>query len=175
MKNNLKSKKAAMPGLKKVYLFPVFVLCIYAVLYFISPDKTFLAMEKSGSIMITMAIPLSLVFVLMLILSIFLNPAKITKMLGRESGGRGMILSAIAGIISAGPIYAWYPLLKDLKERGAGESSIAIFLYNRSVKPFLLPVMMSYFGLIFVVVLTLLTVAASFAAGFLVNLFAGKE
>ena len=47
-----------------------------------------------------------------------------------------------AGIISTGPIYAWYPLLKDFKEKRAGGSVIAI-LYNRAVKPFLLLVMIS--------------------------------
>jgi hypothetical protein len=43
-------------------------------------------------------------------------------------------------------------LLKDLKEKGAAESSIAIFLQNRAIKPFLLPVMVTYFGWNFVIV-----------------------
>jgi len=67
-------------------------------------------------------------------------------------------------------IYAWYPLLKDLKEKGAGESSIAIFLYNRAVKPFLLPVMVTYFGWLYVVTLITLTVLASVVVGFSVSI-----
>ncbi|MBA7715913.1 hypothetical protein ES703_124972 [subsurface metagenome] len=84
-----------------------------------------------------MIIPLSLVFVIMLLINLFLKPARIAKFLGKGSGVKGIALSAAAGIISTGPIYVWYPLLRDLKEKGAGESSIAIFLYNRAVKPFL--------------------------------------
>jgi hypothetical protein len=48
-----------------------------------------------------------------------------------------------------GPIYAWYPLLKELREKGAANSLIAIFLGNRAVKPFLLPIMISYFGWVY--------------------------
>ena len=87
----------------------------------------------------------------------------------------GIILSASAGIISTGPIYAWYPLLKDLREKGAGESSIAIFLYNRAVKPFLLPVMVGYFGWLYVVILTIIMVIASVIVGFSVSIFTSSS
>jgi hypothetical protein len=65
-----------------------------------------------------MLLPLSLVFILMLVTNLFLKPAQIVKFLGRGAGIKAGILSATAGIISVGPIYAWYPLLKDLRERG---------------------------------------------------------
>ena len=67
-------------------------------------------------------------------------------------------LSALAGIISTGPIYVWYPMLKDLREKGAKHFLIAVFLVNRAVKPFLLPVIISFFGWIYALVLTVLTV-----------------
>ena len=98
-------------------------------------------------------------------------PAKAAKFLGKGSGIKGVALSVAAGIISTGPIYAWYPLLKDLKEKGAGDSSIAIFLYNRAVKPFLLPVMVTYFGWLYVVTLIILTILASVVIGFSVSIF----
>ena len=87
----------------------------------------------------------------------------------------GTALAAVAGIISTGPIYAWYPLLKDLREKGAGESSIAIFLYNRAVNHFLLPVMIGYFGWIYVVILTILMFIASVIIGFSVSIFTSSK
>ena len=69
-----------------------------------------------------------------------------------------------------GPIYAWYPLLKDLRKKGAANTFFAIFLGNRAVKPFLLPIMISYFGWIYVVILTFLTITGSVAAGFFVSI-----
>ena len=65
-----------------------------------------------------------------------------------------------------GPIYAWYPLLKELRERGVSNSLIAIFLGNRAVKPLLLPVLISYFGWTYAVILTVLTMLGSLAVGF---------
>jgi len=122
-----------------------------------------------------MLIPLCLVFFIMLLINLFLKPASVAKFLGKGSGIKGIILAAVAGIISTGPIYAWYPLLKDLKDKGAGESSIAIFLYNRAVKPFLLPVMIGYFGWLYVVILTILMVLASIAVGFSVSIYPSSQ
>jgi len=64
-----------------------------------------------------------------------------------------------------GNLRAWHPLLKSLREKGAGTGPIAIFLHSRAVKPFLLPVMIASFGWVYVVILTALTVFASIAIG----------
>ncbi len=108
----------------------------------------------------------------MVFMNLCLKPAHIVGFLGKGSSSRGIILSAAAGIISMGPIYAWYPLLKELRKKGAANSLIAVFLGNRAVKPFLLPVMISYFGWMYVALLTLFTVSSSLAAGYLVNTLA---
>ena len=154
----------------RMFLFPVVILIIYAILFFISPDKAGQAIRSSGNVFLGMLVPLVLVFVIMLLINLFLKPAAVAKFLGKGSGIKGIALSVVAGIISTGPIYAWYPLLKDLREKGAGESSIAIFLYNRAVKPFLLPVMIGYFGWIYVSVLIVLTTLASVVVGFLISI-----
>jgi uncharacterized membrane protein YraQ (UPF0718 family) len=159
--------------LKGTNLFPILVLVLYVILFLSIPDKAWPALKNSVSILQSLLIPLCLVFGLMFLINLFLNPAKVAKYLGGTSGLKGAVLSAVAGVISVGPIYAWYPLLKDLKEKGAADSSIAIFLNNRAVKPFLLPIMIAYFGLQFVIVLTVLMIVASFAIGYLLSIFMG--
>ena len=155
-------------------LFPLATLVLYGVVAALTPAKALLALKGSMNLLLQMLIPLLLIFVFMVVINLFLKPARVTKFLGKGSGIKAMLLSATAGIISAGPIYAWYPLLKDLREKGAGNSLIAIFLYNRSVKPFLLPVMIAYFGWIYVAILAIMTVFASFAVGCLMNLVLEK-
>ena len=103
-------------------------------------------------------------------MNLLLRPVHIVRFLSQGSGSKGIFLSATAGIISMGPIYAWYPLLKELQEKGAANSLIAVFLGSRAVKPFLLPIMISYFGGVYVVLLTLFTIAGSLAAGYLINI-----
>jgi len=153
-----------------MFLFPAVILVVYGILFAVMPDRASSALKSSGNIFLNMLIPLCLVFVLMILLNLFLKPAQIARFLGKGAGIKGILLPATAGIISTGPIYAWYPLLKDLRRKGAGNSPIAIFLYNRAVKPFLLPVMIGYFGWAYVVILTILTVLASVAIGYSMNI-----
>lgn len=153
----------------RMLLFPAGVLVAYGILFAIMPEKASIGLKSSGNIILNMLLPLSLVFILMLVLNLFLKPAQIVKFFGREAGIKGIVLSAAAGIISTGPIYAWYPLLKDLREKGAANSFLAIFLGNRAVKPFLLPIMISYFGWIYVLILTAFTVLGSIVVGYFVG------
>jgi len=150
-------------------LFPCSVLAIYGILYIINPVKISIALKSTGSIFSHMLVPISLVFALMLALNLFLKPAQIVMFLGEEAGIKGVILSAAAGIISTGPVYTWYPLLKDLREKGAGSSFMAIFLCNRAIKLHLLPIMISYFGWVYVIILTTLTILASIFVGYAVG------
>ena len=110
----------------------------------------------------------------MLVLNLFLKPALVARFLGRGAGIKGIMLSVTAGIVSMGPIYAWYPMLKELREKGAGSSMLAIFLGNRAVKPFLLPIMISYFGWTYVLILTVCTILGSLPVGYAVDA-AAKE
>lgn len=153
----------------RMLLFPAGVLVAYGILFAVMPEKASMGLKSSGNIILNMLVPLSLVFVLMLILNLFLKPEQIVKFFGSQAGINGVILSAGAGIISTGPIYAWYPLLKDLREKGAANTFVAIFLGNRAVKPLLLPIMISYFGWIYVLILTVLTVLGSVVVGYIVG------
>jgi len=163
--NNIWKKRTV-----RLLVFPASVLLIYGILFIIMPEKASTAIRSSGKVFVNIIMPLCLVFILMLVLNVFLNPAYITKFLGKEAGIQGIILSAVAGIISAGPIYAWYPMLKALREKGADSSFIAIFLGNRAVKPFLLPIMISYFGWIYVLILTVFTIFGSLVVGYCVGI-----
>jgi len=102
-------------------------------------------------------------------LNFFLKPPQPAKFLAKGTSVKAKLLSAAAGVISAGPIYAWYPMLKDFRERGAAHSLIAIFLVNRASKPFLLPMMISFFGWAYVLAFTLLTMAGSLCVGIAVG------
>jgi uncharacterized membrane protein YraQ (UPF0718 family) len=163
-------KRPEKKNIFRIWLFPAVVIIIYGVLFFFSPDTVLAALGSSGNVFVKVLLPLSLVFILMLALNIFLKPGHIVRYIGKGAGIRGVFLSVMAGIISMGPIYAWYPLLKGLREKGAEASLIAIFLGNRAVKPFLLPVMISYLGWAYTLLLTVLTCLGSLVAGYTVSL-----
>jgi len=145
------------------------VILVYAVLFLIVPGKTSEALKSSGSILLKIVGPLSLAFVVMVLLNLFIKPGQIVRYLGKGSGAKSIVFSTAAGIISMGPIYAWYPLLKELREKGAADFPLAVFLCNRAVKPFLLPVMIAYFGWLYVAILTILTIVESIVVGYCVD------
>jgi len=169
------SKRGASQSPKYMLIFPLLVLVIYGVLFLLIPEQAMVALKNSGKVCLNILLPLALVFVVMLALNLFVKPAQIVHLLGSGANIKGILLSVAAGIISMGPIYIWYPLLKDLREKGAGNMPIAVFLYNRAVKPFLLPVMIVYFGWLYVGILTVLTVLASVVSGYFVAMLAKRK
>ena len=159
----------------RLFVFPVSVLLIYGILFVIMPDRALLAIRSSGKLFLIILMPLSLVFILMVILNLFLKPTHIAQCLGKGAGIKGIILSATAGVISMGPIYAWYPMLKTLQEKGVDSSLIAVFLGNRAVKPFLLPIMISYFGWTYVLILVVFTILGSIGVGYCVDVLVKEK
>ena len=157
------------------WIFPVAVLAIYAVLFIIIPDKASMALRSSGKMFLNIIIPLCFVIILMFVLNLFVKPTHIVKFLGKGITIRGVVLTTLAGIISMGPIFVWYGLLKELREKGVENSLLAIFLGNRAVKPFLLPVLVSYFGWRYTVILTIFTILGALAVGFSVNIFVKED
>jgi len=141
----------------------------------LTPEQALVALKSSGKVCLTILPSLALVFVVMLSLNLFIKPAQIVRLLGSGANIKGILLSVVAGIISMGPIYVWYPLLKELREKGAGNMLIAVFLYNRAVKPFLLPVMITYFGWVYVALLTVFTILASVVQGYILGRFTSRK
>jgi len=141
------------------------VIILYLFLFCLNFENAYHSLKASGDILIKLIPVLFLVMFLMGLLNYFLKPKAITKYLGKSSGARGWVLSVIAGIISHGPIYAWYPLLKELQKQGMRQGLAAVFLYNRAIKIPLLPVMIYYFGAAFAVILLIFTVIASLIEG----------
>lgn len=156
--------------LKKRYIFLLLVIGLYIFIYF----WNYILFLESIYIFIDYFIKLlpSLIFmwILLYIFNIFLNPKKLKKYLKESLGMKKYFFIIFLAVISSGPIYAWYPLLGDLKKHGLKESFIAIFLYARSIKPALLPLMLTYFSFSFVILLTILTITFSLLSGFIIGL-----
>ena len=149
----------------------LFVLFLYGVLFLIVPEKTLAALGETTKTAATVLGPLLVVFVLMVLMNLFIHPGRIVRFVGEKSGFRGLMFAALAGILSMGPIYAWYPFLRDIRAKGAGTGPIAVFLGNRAVKPVLLPVLISYFGWRYTLLLTALTFLGALGLGRLMGLF----
>ncbi len=110
-----------------------------------------------------------LVFVLMALTNYFVNHKTLVKYMGKKSGVKGWIISIVAGIISTGPIYMWYPLLSELEKQGVRKGLISAFLYNRAIKIPLLPMIILYFGLTYTIILTVVMIFMSIIQGLIIE------
>ena len=165
MSENKERKK----GLSFNELFFLGVILVYLILYIFTPQGTVNSIENCAVLIIRIVPVLFLVILFMGAMNYFVNPQKVSKYVGEKSGLKGWILATVAGIISHGPIYVWYPLLKDLREHGMKNGLAAVFLYNRAVKIPLVPLMIYYFGVKFLIILTLLTLLASIIEGKIID------
>jgi uncharacterized membrane protein YraQ (UPF0718 family) len=91
------------------------------------------------------------------------------------SGLGGWALTMLCGVLSAGPLYAWYPLLAELKAKGMSGALIATFLYSRALKLPLLPLMAHYFGLTYTIALSVCILVFSVLSGLLMKIFMDTE
>lgn len=146
------------------------VAAAYLILWVILPDRTYKALRAAFHIMAQVSVPLLLAFFMMFLLNLFITPSHITRFMGQKAGALGILLSSAAGIISMGPVYAWYPFLASLKEKGASDFNLANFLSNRSVKPALIPLMIAYFGWRFSLVFAVFGVLSALAVAMSVSL-----
>jgi len=163
MINNLLEK------INKKWLFLIIVGIIYLGFAFANMSLTQNALSEFVLLLKKIIPILIMVFILMFLSNFFLNPKKISKLIGKNAGTKGWLISIASGIVSSGPIYMWYPLLADLKTKGMKNSFIAAFLYNRAVKIPMLPMMIYYFGLPFTIIITIYMVLFSIINGVLVE------
>jgi len=164
---NFKNKFKNIEG--KTWFFIIIVVSYFA-LFFLDCDLFYSSINFFFTILIKIIPVLILVFVLMVLTNYFVTSKIVLKYMNKK-GITKWFFVIIAGILSAGPIYMWYPLLADLKNKGLSYGLMACFLYNRAIKIPLLPLMIFYFSLKYVVVLSLVMIFMSVFQGIVINRF----
>ena len=146
-----------------------YFLTIVIILYFIAGifkiDVILPSLKFAFNILLNVIPIFILVFVLMVVVNYYITPKTVNKYLSKSSGLKRWFIAVIGGIISTGPIYMWYPMLKELKKKGVNYGFIATFLYNRAVKLPLIPMIILYFGLTFTIILTIVMIIISVIQG----------
>lgn len=146
---NKKQKKKGRGSL----LFLLIVIVLYGITFLFDSQLALNALELAEKLLYRLIPVLFLVFTLIFLSNLLIRPDWVRSNVGQESGLKGWVVAVISGILSVGPIYPWYALLKDLKAKGMRTALIAVFLYNRGIKLPLLPLMIHYFGLAFTLIL----------------------
>ena len=160
-----------MQGKRKlgVWLFLAGVLLVHGATALVEPDLARQALASFVTMLGEVAPVLVLVLALMFLAERFLTPARTRTWLGRGSGLHGWLIAVVAGVISTGPVYTWYALLAELRDKGMRTALVAVLLYARAIKLPLLPLLAHYFGLRYMLVLSLFIAGFSIVNGLLME------
>lgn len=129
------------------WFFLISVLTLMLVIFGVDSTKIQPILKMFKNLIIQILPVLILVYFIMLLTNYFVDNKRLKKYMGEDSGVKGWIISIVSGIISIGPVYMWYPLMKDLQNKGIKNKYLVIFLYNRGIKIQWLPMLILYFGL----------------------------
>ncbi len=162
--------KQKLKEVQKSWYFLFIIIITYFIIFFFDYDLFNSSLGFFLNILIKVIPIFVFVFVLMAITNYFITPDIIIKHM-RKKGIKKWFFAVVGGILSTGPIYMWYPLLSDLKDKGLPNGLIACFLYNRAIKVPLLPLAIFYFGWKYIIFLTLIMIFVSIIQGMIINKF----
>lgn len=157
----------------RLVAFPMFMASVYAIIAVVSPQHAVRALKASGRILLEILPALAVAFGVMVLLNLLVRRADIKRLLGGRTKAKGTLVSSAAGILSMGSIYAWYPVLKDFREKGMSDFHLATFVGCRAVKIPLLPMMAAYFGWAFTLIVSVLMVCDAFLTAVVVSATTG--
>lgn len=145
----------------KENVFAIFVAVAYIAIFIVRSDMGATSLKNSVYYLKEMLMIMPVVFILTALLDLWVPKEKIIKFLGEKAGAKGVVFSLVLGSISAGPIYAAFPLCIMLHKKGASIRNLVIILSAWAVikVPMLLNEM-KFLGLKFMMIRWALTVLA---------------
>lgn len=151
------------------WLFLALVLIAYGLFGLVDPVATAQSLSFFTRVIYQILPVLGLVFLLLFVTNLVLKPRWIRRYLGSGSGIKGWIAAVLGGMLSLGPIYPWYAMLGELRQKGMRDALVAAFLYSRAVKLPLLPLMVHYFGVSYTLVLCFFLIVFSVISGIVIE------
>lgn len=145
----------------KENLFAALVAVAYIVLFIVRADMGTASLKNSAYYIKEMLMIMPVVFILTALLDLWVPKDKIIKYLGKGAKAKGVVFSLILGSISAGPVYAAFPLCVMLQKKGASIRNIVVILSAWAVIK--IPMLLNevkFLGFKFMAIRWVLTVAA---------------
>ncbi len=171
----MSSIKAKKPPNRSGWIMLAVVVLLYAVAGIFNSAEAYSALEKSFKTLQVIVPILLIVVLLMAIINSFIQPKKIAKYLGKDSGVKGWVIALLGGLFSHGSGYVWYPMLSDLRAHGVKDGLIVTFFYARAIKLPWLPMMVAYFGTGFTIALTFYILLGALLQGLIADRLLEKK
>ncbi len=167
--------KKRLPKNRSGWIMLTLVTIIYLVIFYLDPSKGEKALFAAADTLKIIGPVLILVLFLIALMNTWIDPKSIAKHMGSESGVKGWIIALAGGVFTHGSSLVWYPLLADLRGHSVRDGLIVAFFYARAIKIPWLPVMVSYFGLSFTIILSLYIILGAWLQGIIADKILAKD
>ncbi|KAF2955717.1 permease [Marinitoga sp. 38H-ov] len=149
---------------------------LYAIAFFVKPDIFFRGLEMTKGFLIEMIEVMPPILIISSLITVWVPSEVIMKNFGKESGIKGKFLSIFTGAVSAGPIYAAFPVAQALFLKGASIANLVIIISSWAVvKVVMFMVESSFLGLSFAITRYALTIPAILIMGYIMEKLVTRE
>lgn len=153
----------------------IVALLSYIVVFIVNSDVGITALSESKYYFIEMLEILPAVFIISGLLQAWVPTSVILKYFGDGSGIKGKAIALLIGSISAGPIYAAFPVCAMLYKKGASVDNLVIILSTWAViKVPMLLTEAKFMGLEYMMIRWILTVVSIFIMAFIIKRWTKK-
>lgn len=160
-----------MKDFLKDWAIEIVILTIAVLLAFFNPEKVGSALLKATKTYLSLCVIIVSVALLSSFISVTLSKQVIGKIIGRQSGFKGILIGALFGTLMVGPAYMFYPFFKELRDKGASVNIIATTIGAWAIKAPWIPFAITVLGLKFTLLFNVLIFGFAILSGFFVGSF----
>jgi len=132
--------------IKEALIYILATLIIWGVISFISPTKGVLVGKVAYETFLKVLAIIVAVFIIIGLIQVWVGPQRISKLLGKEAGWKGLVLASTIPIFIGGSLFTIFPLLRTLRDKGASIACVMAFIAAWSGKAPLLPLEIEFLG-----------------------------
>ena len=160
-----------MKNILKDWAIEIVIFLIAIVLAIFNPSKVGSALLSATKTYLNLLIVIIAVALLSSFISATIPKQTIGKIIGKQSGLKGMLIGAVFGTLMVGPAYMFYPFFKELRDKGAGANIIATTIGAWAIKAPWIPFAMTVLGWKFTLLFNGLIFVFAILSGFFVGAF----
>jgi len=155
MKPNQPLQPHRPPGWRKLgmdaLIYVVITLALWGLISVIDVSKTAVAGAIASDAFLKAMQIIIAVFIMIGLIQVWIPPDKLSKVLGKEAGWKGLALASTLPMLIGGSLLTVFPLLKTLREKGASIAVVMAFIAAWGGKAPLLPLEIKFMGLHFAI------------------------
>jgi len=144
-------------------------ILLYLAAFITRPERAAAALQTTLTTFSSVLLLILAVFGLIGLLQIWISRELIVRLLGRDSGIKSLLLATFCGTLLIGPAYLVFPLLLEIRKRGARWAVVVIVLTSYAVKLQMLPIESGFLGWPFTLGRACVTLTLAIPTGLLIE------